>query len=72
MNEIGEMIRAEAIKEGEAKGKTDMLIRMLIKKFKKLPDQYFIEIRKLSVEAIEVIAIDIFEIEKVEDLESYL
>ena len=67
MNEIGEMIRAEAIKEGKA----DMLIRQLVKKFKKLPDQYFIEIRKLSVEAIEVIATDIFEIEKVEDLESY-
>ena len=33
--------------------------------------EYSIEIRKLSVEAIEVIATDIFEIEKVEDLESY-
>lgn len=71
MTEVGKMIRDEALKEGEAKGKADILIKQLVKKFKELPDKYVIEIKKLSEEVLDAIAIDIFEIEKVEDLERY-
>ena len=79
MTEIGKMIRDEALKEGikegeakgKAKGKADIVIMLLSKKFKELPDKYVIEIKKLSEKDLDAIATDIFEIEKVEDLERY-
>jgi hypothetical protein len=76
MTEIGKMIRDEAlkegIKEGETKGKAEMLLKQLMKKFKKLPDEYKNKIKGLPEDTLEVIATDIFDMEKVEDLEKYL
>ncbi|WP_286161292.1 DUF4351 domain-containing protein [Clostridium sp. KNHs214] len=75
MTEIGKMIRDEAIKEGmkegKAEGKSDILIRQLIKKFKSVPNEYKEKIKKLPEETIDIIATDIFEIEKIEDVEKY-
>ncbi|WP_102401383.1 DUF4351 domain-containing protein [Haloimpatiens massiliensis] len=79
MTEIGKMIRDEAIKEGieegikegKAEGKSDILIRQLIKKFKSVPKEYKEKIKKLPEETIDIIATDIFEIEKIEDVENY-
>lgn len=83
MTEIGKMIRDEAIQEGEAKGeakgkaegkmegKAEILIKLLIKKFKSIPNEYIEKIKKLPEETIEVIATDVFDIEKVEELEKY-
>ncbi|MDZ4957201.1 DUF4351 domain-containing protein [Clostridium perfringens] len=87
MTDIGKMIRDEAIKEGiregleegskegilkgKEEGKAEMLIRLLVKKFKFVPDEYKKKIRKLSEESIDVIATDIFDIEKIEDVEKY-
>jgi hypothetical protein len=71
MTEIGKMIRDEALKEGEAKGKAEMLTKQLIKKFKKLPEHYKNKIKELPEDTLEVIATDIFDMEKVEDLEKY-
>ncbi|MDP4091385.1 MAG: DUF4351 domain-containing protein [Bacillota bacterium] len=71
LTEIGKMIRDEAIKEGEAKGKAEIIVKQLIKKFKKLPDKYVKQIKGLSEEALDIIATDIFDMEKVEDLERY-
>lgn len=79
MTEIGKMIREEAlqegikegIKEGKAEGKSEILIIQLIKKFKSIPEDYKGKIRKLPEETIDVIATDIFEIEKIKDLERY-
>lgn len=71
MTEIGKMIRDEGIKEGKAEGKDEILIKQLIKKFKAVPNEYKEKIKKMSEETIDVIATDIFEIEKVEDLERY-
>lgn len=75
MTEIGKMIRDEAIKEGIkegiAEGKAEILIKQLIKKFKSVPDEYKKKIKKLSEETIDIIATDIFDIEKIEDVEKY-
>lgn len=79
MTEIGKMIRDEAIKEGmeqwikegKAEGKAEILIKQLIKKFKSMPHGYIEKIKELPEEAIEVIAIDIFELENISDLEKY-
>ncbi|WP_315674958.1 DUF4351 domain-containing protein [Clostridium sp. 19966] len=71
LTEIGKMIRDEALKEGETKGKAEMLIKLLMKKFKKLPDEYKNKIRSLSEDTLETIATDIFDLEKIEDLEKY-
>jgi hypothetical protein len=75
MTEIEKMLRDEGIKEGEAKGKAegkvDMLVKLLIKKFKTVPNEYKEKIKSLPEETIDVIATDIFDIERVEDLEKY-
>jgi hypothetical protein len=63
MTEIGKMIRDEA--------KAEMLLKQLMKKFKKLPEEYKNKIKGLSEDALEIIATGIFEIEKVEDLQKY-
>ena len=76
MTEIGKMIREEGIKEGKkegkAEGKSEILIKQLIKKFKFVPDNYKEKIKKMSEENIDVIAIEIFDMDKIEDIEKYL
>ena len=75
MTEIGRMIRDEGKEEGKAEGKkegkTELVIKLLIKKFKKVPDKYIDQIKGLSDDTLEVIATDIFDIDKVEELERY-
>ncbi|ERI92095.1 hypothetical protein HMPREF1982_02635 [Clostridiales bacterium oral taxon 876 str. F0540] len=83
MTEIGRMILEEGIEkgiakgiekgkaEGKAEGKADILIKQLIKKFKVVPDNYKVKIKALSEDTIDVIATDIFDIEKLEEVEKY-
>jgi len=75
VTEIGRMIIEEGEKRGEKrgekKGKAEMLIKQLIKKFKSIPNEYKEKIKELPEETIEVIATDIFDLEKVEDIEKY-
>lgn len=83
MTEIGRMIIEEGmkegmkegikkgIKEGEKKGKAEILIKLLIKKFKSVPQEYKVKINNLSEDTIDVIATDIFDLEKIQDLEKY-
>jgi len=67
MTEIGRMI----VEEGEKRGKADLLIKLLIKKFKAIPNEYKEKIKELPEESIDVIANEIFDLEKIEDLEQY-
>lgn len=48
-----------------------MLIKLLIKKFKSVPKEYKEKINSLSEDTIDVIATDIFDLEKIHDLEKY-
>ncbi len=80
MTEIGRMIRdegkaegiKEGIKEGKTEGKAEILIKQLIKKFKSVPNEYKEKIKKMPEETIEIIATDIFDMEKIEDVEKYI
>jgi len=47
------------------------LIKQLIKKFKSVPQQYIDKIKVSPEVVVEEIATDIFELEKVQDLEKY-
>lgn len=75
MTEIGKMIREDGIREGKAEGKaegkSEILIKLLIKKFKTVPNEYREKIKSLPEDTIDIIATDIFEIEKLEDLKKY-
>ena len=67
--------REEGIQEGITKGKTEgkaeILTKLLVKKFNiKVPD-YNDKINKLSDESIDKIITDIFDINKIEELEKY-
>ncbi|GFP76373.1 DUF4351 domain-containing protein [Clostridium fungisolvens] len=52
-------------------GKAEILIKQLNKKFNILPQEYEEKIKNLPSEKIELIATDIFDLEKIEDLEKY-
>lgn len=71
MTELGRMLVEDGIKKGKEEGKAELLIKQLIKKFKKLPDEYQKNIKELSPESLEIIATDIFELESVEELKRY-
>ncbi|AOZ75154.1 hypothetical protein AC231_02745 [Clostridium pasteurianum] len=75
MTEIGKMIREEAIEEGiekgKTKGKSELIIKLLIKKFNKIPKNYTDKINNLSNETLDIIATDIFDMDKIDELEKY-
>ena len=65
--ELDKRLKEEGIEEG----KSQIIIKLLMKKFKKLPDEYINKIKRLSNEALEVIATDIFDMENIEEIERY-
>lgn len=67
MTEVGKMI----FEDGKAEGKAEVLIKLLIKKFKSVPQQYIDKIKVSPEVVVEEIATDIFELEKIQDLEKY-
>jgi phosphotransacetylase len=75
MTEIGKMILDEGIARGivvgKAEGKTELLIKQLTKRFKKIPNDYVVKIMMLPEATIEIIGTEIFDIEKIEDIEKY-
>ena len=71
MTELGRMLIEDGIEKGIEKGKADLLIKMLVKKFKNVPNEYREKIKKLPQDTIEVIGMDIFEMNSINDLEKY-
>ena len=79
MTELGRMLiedgreegRREGRIEGRTEGRTDLLIKMLVKKFKNVPNEYREKIKNLPQDTIEVIGMDIFEMNSINDLEKY-
>ena len=75
MTEIGKMLREdgkeEGKKEGKVEGKAEMLIKQLTKKFNKVPDDYKKILMKLPEERLEIIAIEIFNINNIKEIEKY-
>lgn len=83
MTEIGKMIREEGLQEGlheglqeglqkgKIEGKSDILIKQLLKKFKKVPKEYIDKIRTLPIDTIDILALEIFDMDDIKDLEKY-
>ncbi len=71
MTDLEKMLVNDGIKQGKEEGKAELLIMQLLKRFKKIPEDYQNKIKGLSPAALEILATDIFELEKVEDLEKY-
>ena len=57
---------------GIEKGKAELLIKQLMKKFKGLPEGYKHKIKQLPEETLELVGMNIFDLESLEDLERYL
>lgn len=66
-----EEMKAKAEKEGIKEGKVEILVKILRKKFGALPQEYENKIRKSSEEVIDRITTDIFDINRIEELEKY-
>lgn len=64
--------RKEGRKEGKQKEAYRMLKRLLLKKFKSLPQEYKQQLEEKEEEELEFIAEEVFEMEEVSDLEQYL
>ena len=71
MTDLGKMLVNVGIKQGKEEGKAELLVIQLLKRFKKIPEHYQNKIKGLSPVALEILATDIFELKKVEDLEKY-
>ncbi|WP_434305019.1 DUF4351 domain-containing protein [Clostridium botulinum] len=71
MTELGKSLIEEGIQKGKEKGKAELLIKQLMRKFKKVPNEYKEKIKLLPEETIELIATDIFELNSIEELEQY-
>ncbi|MGK0466221.1 DUF4351 domain-containing protein [Clostridium sp.] len=77
---IFDKFKKEAIKEGLdvgkkedlKEGKSELLLKPLIKRFNGLSDYYIEKIKKLLEESIELLATNIFELEKIDDIKKYL
>ena len=69
--DVGKMIYEEGMEEGIEKGKVDLLIRQLIKKFKIVPEDYEKQLMMLPQETIEIIGTEIFDMESIEELKKY-
>lgn len=67
MTDVGRMI----YEEGREEGKSELLIKQLIKKFKIVPEEYKKKLITLSQDTIEVIGTEIFDMESIEDLKKY-
>jgi hypothetical protein len=63
--------REEGIEKGREEGKAELLIKILIKKFKKVPNEYKEKIKLLPEETLEIIATDIFDLNSIKELEQY-
>ena len=61
----------EGIKAGKEMGKSEIVINLLIKKFKELPDDYKKKLMALPEKTIDEIGIQIFEMESIEELKKY-
>ncbi|BDR65772.1 DUF4351 domain-containing protein [Clostridium tetani] len=61
----------KGIEKGKTEGKSEILIKQLIKKFKKVPEEYIQKIKTLSIYIIDIIALEIFDMEDIKDLEKY-
>ena len=71
MTDIGKMLTEEAEAKGKAEGKTEILTKILIRKFNIKSEEYDDKIKKLSEESIDRIITEIFDIDKIEELEKY-
>lgn len=72
LTEVGKMIFEEGKEEGIMKGKSELLVKLLTKKFKGLPKDIIEAIEKLPDATLEVIAMDIFTIESIDELREYI
>ncbi len=64
-------VEKRGIEKGIAEGKAELLIKLLLKKFKNLPAEYEDKIMNLPINTIDKIGMDIFDINSVEELEEY-
>lgn len=79
LTEIGKLIREDGVlegiregkKEGKKEGKSDILLKQLTKKFGKVPKDYGDKIKELSDETIDIIALEIFDMKDIKDIERF-
>jgi len=71
MTDVGKMIYDEGMEKGIGKGKAELLISQLIKKFKNVPEDYKKKVMELPEDTIEIIGTDIFDMKSVDELKRY-
>jgi predicted transposase YdaD len=64
--------REEGKEEGKEEGMYNILLSLLVKKFKRIPEEYQEKIKKLDQVTLNTLAMDIFEIKELKELDNYL
>ena len=62
----------KGMEKGKGQGKVELLMLLLKRKFKTFPNVYEIKLQDAKEDIVDRIAEDIFDIDKVEDLNKYL
>jgi flagellar biosynthesis/type III secretory pathway protein FliH len=63
---------AEGLASGVEKGKNEMLWKQMIKKFPNLPSIYLEKLKQLDVARLDLLALELLDMQKQEDLDRYL
>ena len=71
LRELAIMDEQNRLNGAKKEGKADLLIKQLIKKFKILPTEYRKKLEDMSEESIEVIGVEIFDMDSIEELKKY-
>lgn len=71
LRELAIMDEQNRLNGAKKEGKADLLIKQLIKKFKILPTEYRKKLEDMPEEVIEIIGVEIFDMESIEELKKY-
>lgn len=72
IKEMKEKAENKGLKEGIEKGKVEIVIKLLSKKFNNIPDYYKEKLLQLDESVIDTIALEIFDMDSIEDLNKYI
>lgn len=72
LTEMEEEAKRKGKEEGLKEGKVEILMKLLLKKFKKVPQNYLDKIKKLPIETVELITIEILDMDDIKEIEKYL
>lgn len=64
--------KLEGVIEGEKSGKESILWKLILKKFPKVPVNYHEKIKKLDVDKLDILGLEILDMKEISELDRFL